>query len=98
MTMAVVALVSLMMLRSMIKSIPESEPTVALGNQTLALDLQEGNVESYSSNEESDASDDKRPKLRLKKGTTLKDDLSEIVREDPNAAAAILRSWIGNAG
>jgi flagellar biosynthesis/type III secretory pathway M-ring protein FliF/YscJ len=36
--------------------------------------------------------------LRLKKGPTLKDDLTELVKEDPDGAAAILRTWIGNAG
>ena len=36
--------------------------------------------------------------LVLKKGDSLKDDLIEIVQEDPDAAAAILRSWIGNTG
>jgi flagellar biosynthesis/type III secretory pathway M-ring protein FliF/YscJ len=42
--------------------------------------------------------DKSRPRLRLKKGVSMKDDLTEIVREDPDAAAAIIRSWIGNAG
>jgi flagellar biosynthesis/type III secretory pathway M-ring protein FliF/YscJ len=48
-----------------------------------------------------DASDEPanaRPRLRLKKGKSLKDELVEIVREDPDAAADILRSWIGKAG
>jgi hypothetical protein len=36
--------------------------------------------------------------LRFKKGKSLKDDLVEIVREDPDAAADILRSWISKAG
>jgi flagellar biosynthesis/type III secretory pathway M-ring protein FliF/YscJ len=36
--------------------------------------------------------------LKLKKGVSMKDDLTEIVREDPDAAAAIIRGWIGNAG
>ena len=39
-----------------------------------------------------------RPKLKLKKGSSVKEDIAEVVREDPDAAAAILRSWIGNAG
>jgi flagellar M-ring protein FliF len=39
-----------------------------------------------------------RPRLKLKKGVSMKDDLTEIVREDPDAAAAIIRGWIGNAG
>jgi flagellar biosynthesis/type III secretory pathway M-ring protein FliF/YscJ len=41
--------------------------------------------------------DPNRPRLRLKKGPTLKDDLTELVKEDPDGAAAILRTWIGSA-
>jgi hypothetical protein len=33
----------------------------------------------------------------LKKSKSIKDDLVQIVHEDPNAAAEILRSWIGKA-
>ncbi|MEX0711123.1 MAG: hypothetical protein WD278_02160, partial [Pirellulales bacterium] len=29
---------------------------------------------------------------------SLRDELVEMVREDPDAAAGILRTWIGNAG
>jgi len=96
--MAVVALVSLMMLRSMIKSIPAAEPASALGGATLALDTIEGLPAQASGEEGENKEGSKRPRLRLKKGDSLKDDLIEIVREDPDAAAAILRSWIGNAG
>lgn len=40
-----------------------------------------------------------RPKLKLRKsGTSLKDDLVDIVKEDPDAAVDILRSWISKAG
>ena len=39
-----------------------------------------------------------RTRLRMKKGISLKDDLADMVREDPDAAAAILKSWIGKAG
>jgi flagellar M-ring protein FliF len=44
-----------------------------------------------------DESPDDRPRLRLKKSKSVKDDLVEIVHEDPDAAAEILRSWIGKA-
>jgi len=97
MTMAVVALVSLMMLRSMIKSIPQPEPASALSGQTFSLDGADDAPESVST-EENNPTGDGRPRLRLKKGTSLKDDLTNIVQEDPDAAAAILRTWIGNAG
>lgn len=97
MTMAVVALVGLMMLRSMVKSIPTPEPAVALGGATLALDTVDG-ASGQVEDADSESEGGERPRLRLKKGESLKDDLVEIVREDPDAAAAILRSWIGNAG
>ena len=98
MTMAVVALVSLMMLRSMVKSIPQAEPTAALAGQTFSLDANEQAMGDSSADDARDATGDGRPRLRLKKGTHLKDDLSDIIKEDPDAAAAILRTWIGNAG
>lgn len=97
MTMAVVAIVSLMMLRSMVKSIPAAEPAAAINAPTLALDTAQ-EEESGTEGEAGENGKSGRPRLRLKKGDSLKDDLVEIVREDPDAAAAILRSWIGNAG
>ena len=97
MTMAVVALVSLMMLRSMVKSIPAAEPAQAISSPTLAVETTEGEG-GLSSGNGDEGDGNQRPRLKLKKGESLKDDLVEIVREDPDAAAAILRSWIGNAG
>ena len=98
MTMAIVALVSLLMLRSMVKSIPAAEPAAALGGATLALDTVEGSPGQARGDSDEGEEGSKRPRLKLKKGDSLKEDLVEIVREDPDAAAAILRSWIGNAG
>lgn len=44
----------------------------------------------------------KKPAVRILKrrepGVSLKDELTELIREDPDAAAGILRSWIGAAG
>ncbi len=95
MTMAVIALVSLFMLRSMVKSVPSSDPVVAFGTPTLSL--HQGDTESDSAaGEEPDEEEERRPRLKLKKGHSLKDDLTDIVREDPEAAAAILRGWISN--
>ena len=39
-----------------------------------------------------------RFKRRLGTGPSLRDELVDMVREDPDAAASILRGWIGNAG
>ncbi len=87
------AAVSLLMLRSAIHP-----GTVKPGDSeagTLQLELG-----TNTSIEEEDVQADKqeRPKLRIKKSESLKEDLSEMVREDPDAAASILRSWINNAG
>ncbi len=98
MAMAVVALISLVMLRSMLKAIPPSEPTAAINAATLGFEASTTENEAPLAKATGETEDPDRPKLRLKKGTSLKDDLTEIVREDPDAAAAILRSWIGNAG
>ena len=40
------------------------------------------------------------PRLRRRRskgGPSLRDELVEIVRDDPDAAANILRNWIGSA-
>jgi flagellar M-ring protein FliF len=89
-----VAMFSLLIMRSVVKGVPAPNETAAGGAPTLALHSDE-----TSSREADDKSDeepeDDRPRLRLKKGKSLKDDLVEIVHEDPDAAAEILRSWIG---
>lgn len=86
------AVLSLLMLRSMIKSIPTTDKSVdfslpdILPKETQSAKAKKGDEEAG------------RPKLRLKRGPSLKEDLSELVKEDPDGAAAILRTWIGNAG
>lgn len=83
-----VAVFSLLVLRSLAKSGPPSGTTPSV--PTLQLDASEAPTPE-------DAEEGERPRLRLKKGSELKDDLIEIVREDPDAAADILRGWIGKA-
>jgi len=94
------AIFSLLMLRSMIKSVPTAEaPTPDLENPTLSLvrdDDGEGEGED-DEEEETDAAG-KKLKRRFKKGPNLKDELADLVREDPDAAATILRNWIANTG
>jgi flagellar biosynthesis/type III secretory pathway M-ring protein FliF/YscJ len=93
---------SLMVLRGVVKGGPPSAaPHAAPAAPALALTMEEpaGHAHGQAHAEsEGEAPSDERPRLRLKKGTTIKDDLVEIVREDPDAAADILRSWIGKAG
>lgn len=82
---------SLVMLRSMVRGGSKAGPAGAA-----ALQLKPDS-EKAGGGMEPAADDDSRPKLRLKKPDPVKDDLAEMVREDPDAAAAILSNWISNA-
>jgi flagellar M-ring protein FliF len=92
-----VAMFSLMVLRNVVKSSPGSDGSVAAAGPALSLQGEDSAPNRGASSNAEEPADD-RPRLRLKKGKSLKDDLVEIVREDPDAAADILRSWIGKAG
>lgn len=84
---------SLLVLRSMVKSPPtggDGGPAAAAAN--IKLDDEGDQPETP----EDDTPP--RPKLKLKKPESLKDDLAEMVREDPDTAAAILKTWISSAG
>jgi flagellar M-ring protein FliF len=88
-SMVGLACFSLLLLRNVAR--PRSTPPTA--GPTLQLDL--GPAAAAGDDEEEPVD---RPRLKLRKGDSLKEDLSEMVRENPDAAAAILRSWISNAG
>ena len=90
-----VAMFSLLVLRSVVNGKPsESASAVAASASSLTLQADE----PKAARESAEAAEAGKPKLRLKKGTSVKDDLMEIVKEDPDAAADILRSWIAKAG
>lgn len=88
--MAGLAVVGLVMLRSMVNAAPKDRPASAVP----ALQLDGQRLEDAP---EANEDEGQRPKLKLRKADTLKDDLSEMVASDPDAAAAILRAWINNA-
>jgi flagellar M-ring protein FliF len=105
--MAGLAVVSLVMLRGVVKSIPAAETNVILtmpgandmGAGAIAGGESDGGAGGDFAGAARGAGGDKsRPRLRLKKGPSLKDDLTDMVRDDPDAAAAILRTWISTAG
>jgi flagellar M-ring protein FliF len=87
---------ALLVLRSTVKgaatsaSANEPAPALAIAPETVP--------------EEPDASADPAAKKkartlrRREPGMSLKDELTELIREDPDAAAAVLKSWIGTAG
>ncbi|HJQ79123.1 MAG TPA: flagellar M-ring protein FliF C-terminal domain-containing protein [Lacipirellulaceae bacterium] len=90
-----VAMFSLMVLRSVVRGTTSGDsPGAALATPALTL-----HGETGSPGAETEAEPEpERQRLRFKKGKSLKDDLVEIVREDPDAAADILRTWISKAG
>lgn len=85
------AVFSLLMLRSMVRGGSADEP---IGAPTLQLNTDQP---AGAAGGDADSDEDSRPKLRLKKPDPVKDDLADMVREDPDAAAAILSNWISNA-
>jgi flagellar M-ring protein FliF len=88
-------LVSLLVLRSVVRSVapPPAAPAVA---PAAAAAVTAAEVE-----EEPPPAETSAPARRLKRtrkpGVSLKEELSDLVKEDPDAAASILRTWIGNA-
>ncbi len=90
-----VAMFSLLVLKSVVKGAPGGSPLAATPALTIHAEEGGGGAESQGGE---DGATPGRTRLRIKKGVSLKDDLAEMVREDPDAAAAILKSWIGKAG
>ncbi|HEV3339825.1 MAG TPA: flagellar M-ring protein FliF C-terminal domain-containing protein [Pirellulales bacterium] len=89
------ALVSLVMLRSMARSAPAQS-----GAADLPLLPSPLPAVTEAKKEAADAAQKGPGKLkrRLGSGQSLREELAEMVREDPDTAANILRTWIGSAG
>ncbi|MEM6797943.1 MAG: hypothetical protein AAF589_00380 [Planctomycetota bacterium] len=94
-----VAVFSMLMLRSFVRGGAEGDPDAAA---TPVLQLGPGGEVAVApatggANAEDDDEEEVGPRLKFRKADSLTNDLAEIVRGDPDAAAAILRSWIGKA-
>jgi len=91
-------MVSLMMLRSMVRAVPAAESSrsapAAAANAASPSQAFENDDKSSPADVQEAAVKLKR---RVKSGPSMRDELVEIVRDDPDAAANILRSWIGGA-
>jgi flagellar M-ring protein FliF len=86
---------SLLVLRSVVNGKPgDAGGASTAAGPVLALQNDDPSAKPETPSEQAD----ERPRLKLRKGNSLKDDLTDIVRDDPDAAADILRSWIGKAG
>jgi flagellar M-ring protein FliF len=91
--MAGLGLFSLVMLRSMARAAPAAAATPDLPLPA-PPPAAEKTAEKKAADPEGKSS---RLKRRLGSGQSLRDELAEMVREDPDAAASILRTWIGTA-
>ncbi len=91
-----VGLFSLVLLRGMIQAVPATPPPAAAASSPgLSLVTPEETDSEPASSEPASARS--RLKRRGATGPSLRDELTEIVKEDPEAAVAILRTWIGSA-
>jgi len=88
-------LFSLMMLKSFVKSIPAPAPASSILSHRTDGDESEGEDGAAAPGE---AAKPKQRTLQRKLGTgaSLREELIEMVKEDPDAAANVLRGWIGN--
>lgn len=85
--LGLLGLISLFMLRSMIRSIPVAEPPAPMAIPFPTEDEKDDEVEAAA-----------KRRRRANGEPDPREDLMDIVREDPDAAANILRNWISNAG
>jgi flagellar M-ring protein FliF len=84
------AVVSLMVLRSMVRAVPNVATSEPVQMRVAAEPEPQKNetVENVAA---------RRLRRFTGSGPSLRDELSELVQEDPDAAANILRSWIGSS-
>jgi flagellar M-ring protein FliF len=99
-------LFSLLMLRSTVKASAATNETPEPATPfaaTVPFAATLGETAAVGEKEEATGDKDaKKSAARILKrrepGVSLKDELTELIREDPDGAAAILRGWIGSAG
>ena len=95
-TLGLIALgmVSLVMLRSMVRAIPEASAAAGTNSRAVAL-----SADTAVQSEPEDAAEEPAVPAKTRRfavaGGSLTDDLSELVSTDPDTAANILRNWIG---
>jgi flagellar M-ring protein FliF len=90
------ALFGLVMLRSMVRSVP---PPPAGAPSLTVVRADDSSVDTAG---ESEPAREKPAAKRLRRfqgsGKSLRDEVADIVKEDPDVAANILKSWIGHVG
>lgn len=92
------ALMALMMLRSFVSAVPAAPELPSVMSTTIAEEEQKKADEAAAVGGEAKDGKSKLRSLQRKVGTgpSLREELVDMVREDPEAAANILRGWIGS--
>jgi flagellar M-ring protein FliF len=92
------AVIALMMLRSFVQAIPAAPEMPTVHATTVSGDEEAASGENAAGVEGKEGAKPKQRSLQRKSGTgmSLREELVEMVREDPDAAANILRGWIGS--
>jgi flagellar M-ring protein FliF len=92
------AAIALLMLRSFVSAVPAPPELPTVHATTVAGDEEPAGGEGAAAGEGKDKAKPKQRSLQRKfeNGTSLREELVEMVREDPDAAANILRGWIGS--
>jgi flagellar M-ring protein FliF len=84
---------SLNVLRSLLRSVPATAAPTA--SAAIAARVSGGDSKAENSAEPVEAVAARRLRRMTGSGPSLRDELSEFVKEDPDSAASILRTWIG---
>jgi flagellar M-ring protein FliF len=94
-----VGLLCLMMMRSMLNSTATAGVSVNTSEAAVAPGVAGPTLHTEPEADESEPEQNKTPRLRRvpPSGGDLKNELQMLVKEDPDAAANILRTWIGEA-
>lgn len=104
-SLSLLAVFGMVMLRSMVRATPATPDTPAGGvadDESGYSSDEAGAILPFApepgATEAERAEHEKKLKRRLSSGPSVKDELADLVKEDPDAAANILRTWISNAG
>lgn len=89
-----VGLFSLVMLRGMLRPGPSTTPPASAMEGVQAPQLAAVSEGDESADEEGQPA---RKRRFRSTGSSLRDELTDMVKEDPNAAINVLRNWIGDA-
>jgi flagellar M-ring protein FliF len=97
------AMVSLLMLRGVMKAVPNPPlaATTNLSAPSIRPAYSQAPADEFEPNEQELAAEQpvETPRARLKRrtatGPSMRDELANLVQEDPDAAVAVLRNWIG---